>query len=166
MCFLNRGLSPNTLRCQSFAFTDVDGDAAIFLSLGPSSTGSTGSNGQDVVLNASGSRVYTASGAPYVFASASPTLVYAPVYLTGIAYPHNVEIAPDGRLFTGSGLGGSGPDTWYYDSNETLLGTMRVGTEGGEVMADQLKFSGDGLRIVALVDNFPNADTLRLIDAP
>jgi hypothetical protein len=158
VCTLNRGLSPNTLRCYTVEFTDEGEDVAIFHLVGSSSPGS---NGQDLAFSLDGTRVYAASGAPYVFASMpfhSPNSI---TYLPGTAYPTNVEIAPDGRLFAGAGDWYGPIDLWIYRPDGTEQAQMRVAGTQQDLEDDTLKLSGDGLRFVALDER-----TLRIFDTP
>lgn len=114
----------------------------------------TKSNSKDYAFNADGSRMYLAVGAPYDFyvvdtTVAGPSLPQVQV-LPGSAYPNNVEVARDGRIFTAiTGYGDSARhDAWIFSPDGTLLKAFDLAYYG---LGDgSLKVSGDGLRMVSI----------------
>lgn len=69
LCALDSGLSPYSINCYAFEYDEVA--ARLDIVGGGSNSGHftprVGSNGQDIALNADGTRAYVASGAPYLF---------------------------------------------------------------------------------------------------
>jgi len=152
LCTIDTGLSPYSLACYTLDYTSANGGQLLLTGagggLGFGSFG-VGSNGQDVAVNADGTRVYVASGAPYefdVFDTANMSLVQR---LPGDAYPDNVEVAADGRIFAGA-FTTSSPGIWVYAPGGALLHQYAAG--GFNLGAGQLKVSGDGLRMSTVAD--------------
>lgn len=145
LCTLNTGISPYTLTCYPLEFSPASG-----VLLGTEKTGAwgVGSNGQDVAINADGTRVYVASGSPYNFSVYDPTAAGSSMSvvqsLPGNAYPQNVEVARNGNIFAGSTSFSTQKDLWIYNSNGTELASYTSLSTGPR----NLTVSGDGLRVL------------------
>jgi hypothetical protein len=120
----------------------------------PLSPGVTAYNSEDYAFNEDGSRMYLAVGSPYDFyvvdaAAAGPSLPMVQV-LPGAAYPNNVEVARDGRIFTAifGYADTSGHDAWIFAPDGTQLEALDLTYYG--IGTGTLKISGDGLRMVSL----------------
>jgi len=128
--------------------------------------GHAGDNGTSVALSPDGVRMYTACGAPYVFGvyglSESGATALTP--LPASPYPGAVDVAWDGRVAGTAATSSSSTDLWIYPGDGTTvpLATHVLGEGSAEVRAQQLAFSGDGLRIIGLTD----APAVRIVTAP
>lgn len=163
LCTLTSGISPYTVTCYALTAT---GDGRLVI--GAPKEARDGMFGKDVALNADGTRVYVASEDPFAFSvyGAATTETWMPreQLLEGAAFPNNVEVARDGRILGGAALdsispsllsrfGDAGPkdaDTWLYGPNGVFLRGYYLAAKESLLMPRQLKFSGDGLRLVAL----------------
>ena len=159
LCTVDVGLSPYSLSCYSLAFGSSQ-DRPLIIGPGHSVSGSgangqVGSNGQDLALNADGSRVYVASGAPYVFTAFDATSSSLPVVqsLPGDAYPNNIEIMSDGRILAGANVLYGSKDVWVYTAQGVLVVDDHVAGYAHGLLPGQLKATGDALRFVALTDD-------------
>ncbi|HJW73944.1 MAG TPA: hypothetical protein VJ486_14055 [Geothrix sp.] len=123
----------------------------------------SGATGDDIALNADGTRLYTATGWPYNFPVYDATAAGLPLVQTlpGNAYPSNVEVAKDGRIFCMASQG-TPLDTWIYAADGTLLNSMKV-AGFGILSQGTMKVSGDGLRMIFLVDDLYQARTLQMV---
>jgi hypothetical protein len=123
----------------------------------------TGAYGDDIALNADGTRFYTAAGWPYNFYVYDATAANLPLVQTlpGDAYPANVEVAKDGRIFCMASQGNP-LDTWIYAADGTLLNSMKA-AGFGILGQGAMKVSGDGLRMIFLVDDLYQAKTLQMV---
>jgi hypothetical protein len=165
-CLLDGGISPYTLSCHALAYQD-EGDAVV---IGPGKRDGfgteVGSNGQDVAMNADGTRVYVASGAPYHFTvyDAATTESTMPVVQTldGTAYPNNVEVAFDDRIVAGASVWYGPKDVWVYSPSGILAQDFYVSGYAHAILMRQLKVSGDALRLLVLTDD----PTFQILTAP
>jgi hypothetical protein len=109
-------------------------------------------NTADYAFDEDGTRMYLAVKSPYDFyvADSTGTAQSMPHVQTlpGNAYPNNVEVARDGRIFAGNT--GYGKNAWIYAPDGTQLRSWEIAYIG--VLDRMLKVSGDGLRLVALVE--------------
>ena len=109
-----------------------------------------GSNGEEVALNADGSRAYVAAGAPYSFTvyDASSAAAELPVLanLAGSPYPSSIQFGADDRIYGAANVLESDPvDVWVYDQAGNPGPTFDLG--GG---VRRLAISGEALRMTAL----------------
>jgi hypothetical protein len=154
-CTLDGGLSPYTVTCYALSYDEATSQPQI----GPGKSGGfgTGSNGQDISVNADGTRAYVASGAPYVFtvydASTSQATMPVAQSLPGDAYPNNVEIMDSGHVLCGASVWYNPTDVWIYDAMGFQLGVRKLGGYAHALLPGQLRGSGDGLRAIALTDD-------------
>lgn len=110
-------------------------------------------NSADYAFSADGSRFYAAFGAPYDFyvfdtagTSSSLPLVQT---LPGNAYPGNVEVAKDGRIFCMTD--NSSPyDLWIYGPDGVQKDARKLVPYGSVMRNSGMRVSGDGLRVAIL----------------
>ncbi|MBI3775912.1 MAG: BACON domain-containing protein [Gammaproteobacteria bacterium] len=142
LCHVNTGTSPYTVVCHSLFYGYSTGDAMLGLS---KSLRSGGSDGRDIALNADGSLVYVAAGAPYAFLAYNTATMETAQTLAASSYPNTIEIAANGLVFGGIDTTGSN-DVWVYDSSG-VLSTM---FSTSSLVSGQLALSGDSLRMITL----------------
>lgn len=108
-------------------------------------TSSTAANGQDSCLSNDGTRIYTASGAPYTFPMyRSNTTVFQYLgELPASAYPNNAECGWSGIFVGGAQTYSMEQDTWIYRSDNSLLTTFHLSAS-----ARWLVLSGDNVRLI------------------
>lgn len=106
----------------------------------------------DLKANVEGTRLYTASGSPYVFPVYDGTDLTAIATLAGGAYPNNVDLGPTGLLYGGRSTGLDEADVWVYDTNNgnAAVESLDVSTSSNDVTPRDLAVSGDGLRLVTI----------------
>jgi hypothetical protein len=156
LCSVDTGLSPDTLSCFGLAFVSTPYWQLVIgppeTTLGSSPNGQSGSNGEDLAVNADGTRVYVASGAPYSFEGYDPTSSTLPDVqsLPGDAYPNNIEVMTDGRILAGADVADGMKDVWVYSSQGVLGFHEDIAGRGNGLRARELKASGDALRLAAL----------------
>jgi hypothetical protein len=153
LCTLDSGISPYSLHCYGIAYRAPIRELSF--QAGGGAVWGAGSNGQDVAVNADGTRAYVASGAPYHFDVYDPTQSPMPIVqsLPGDAYPNNVEVASDGRVLAGASVWYGDTDVWVYDARGYELDRFKLSGYAKALLPAQLKASGDALRIVALTDD-------------
>jgi hypothetical protein len=152
LCMLDRGLSPNTLRCYALQYTDVEGDLLWMKSIGEIHTGY---DGRDVAFSADGGTVYTACVGPRALTAVDINAMSTSLrYLQGPAYLYasNAETSIDGRLFAGADLDVLQQfDVWIYSSDEAVLHELRIADDRNvPILPGQLRLSNDGLRMITL----------------
>jgi len=110
-------------------------------------------NSADYAFNADGSRFYAAFASPYdfyVFDTAGTGYSLPLVQtLPGAAYPGNVEVAKDGRIFCLS-ESASPYDFWIYGADGTQKDVRDLIPYGSPQRSSGMKISGDGLRVAVL----------------
>lgn len=142
LCHVNTGVSPYSVVCHSLFYGYSTGDAMLGLL---KSLRSGGSNAQDIALNADGSLVYVAAGAPYAFIAYDTATLNVAQTLTAAPYPNAIEIAANGFVYGGIDTTGSN-DVWVYDSS----GMLSTNLSTSNLVSGQLVLSGDSLRMVTL----------------
>ncbi len=113
-------------------------------------------NSQDYAFDNPGTRMYMAVGAPYDFyvvdTTTSSTSLPLVQTLPGDAYPNNVEVARDGRIFAGiagyTTKFGPRENAWIFAPGGAKLASFLVSSSGP--LDRQLRVSGDGLRMVTI----------------
>ncbi len=153
------GSSPSGFFGWTMDFIYLDGGT---MSMTPAFQGSGGSNGQDIAVNADGTRIYSACGGGYgpgynfgVFNAPNSGAGAIPLTpLPGDAYPNNVEVAKDGRVFCGASVWYGPKDVWIYNaSTGALLASFKLSGYAKAILPRQFKVSSDGLRLVVLTDD-------------
>lgn len=100
------------------------------------------SNGQAIAVSGDGSGLYTASGSPYDILSLDPlSLALIADLPGGSAYPSNVAVAWDGRVFAGTGFSYVSDQMLVYSSSGALLSTYPTPSQ----VAGQMVVTGDGI---------------------
>lgn len=153
LCITDIGFSPSGIGCHALGLDESSGEVTLGEFIGGDDEGNfVASNGQDVAVNADGSRVFAASGAPYFFRAYDAAGKLAQI-LDGEAYPNNVEVTEQGITLAGGDVLYGPTDVWVYDADGFLLATHKLAGYANGLVARQLKASGDGLRIVALTSD-------------
>lgn len=151
VCALNMGYSPWSLSCHTLGYSSLGTGAVV--SLSSRSLRGDGGNGKDVALNADGSRVYVASGAPYSFTVLDGADLSYLESLTGAAYPNNVEIASNGTVVGAANVWYGPYDLWVYDESGAEVSKQYLSGYAKSIRDRQVHISGDGRRIVVLTDD-------------
>jgi len=134
-------------------FSAVAGGSLFMKQISPGVFMSTGAPGS-VAANSDGSRLYTADGAPYqcmVYSADNGSTIGA--LPGGDAYPNNIKVASDGRIYCGISGWYSAADVWVYRSDGSLQTTFKFAGYARELLTRQLAVSGDGLMMVALTSD-------------
>lgn len=108
----------------------------------------------DVAVSRDGSRVYVASGWPYLCKRVSPTDFTEIGSLPGgDAYPNNVEVGSDGRVYCGISGWYSTADVWMHAADGSLLKSFKFAGYAKALTARSMNISGDGLIMVGQTDD-------------
>jgi DNA-binding beta-propeller fold protein YncE len=109
------------------------------------------SNGGDIAVSPDGTRLYTATGAPYVCSSVDPqTLGLVGSLPGGSAYPNNVEVTQDGRVICGVNGIYSTFDFWVHTAAGALISGYKVVGYAQGLVAGQLVVTPDSFVVVTL----------------
>ena len=149
-CKIDSGRSPYSLACYTLKYSHAKNKLNVGY-IGNVAHGS-GSNGQDLALTPDGSRVYAASGSPYVFIGFNTKNMQKDQVLPANAYPNNVEIGSDGYLYGGLNNASNPEDIWIYDKNGVEQSSYLTEGYSTDIEPRQLRVSGDALRMIALMD--------------
>ena len=159
LCHQTTSWYPYTLSCHGLY---IASDTPSQVLLGPIKSGLAGNGtqaGSDFAINWNGTRVYVpsfmccsaATGEFRVFDATTSTATMAETQTFHYAgNPNGVEIHPDGRIFFGSAVAGTGTDVWVHDSNGAFLTSYELSSSAGALST--LMFSGDGLQAIAISD--------------
>ncbi len=71
----------------------------------------------------------------------------------GNAYPNNVEVGSDGRVYCGIFGWYSEADVWMYSSSGQIIKTFKFAGYAKALLGRSLAVSGDGLMGIALTDD-------------
>jgi hypothetical protein len=150
----SRRLFVNSSSAYSVDYSEMLGGMLVFAryaSLAPStSQGSAGA----VSANLDGTRVYTANGAPYRCTGYSGDNGSEIGFLPGgDAYPNNVKVASDGRIFCGIFGWYSSADVWVHRPDGSLQTSFKFAGYAQALLTRQMAVSGDALMMVALTDD-------------
>lgn len=151
---LNQGLSPASAASFALDFADVGGGKLMVQALASSWDAGSSSNGQDIAVQADGSTVYLASGAPYHFVTLEGAdLAYSGYLPEGAPYPNNIAVGSDGRV--AGGLDGiyEDKDIWVYRSDGSVHSSYKTSGYARGLLPRQMHFSGDARMLVALTDD-------------
>lgn len=150
----NEGLSPASVYAYDVDYSEVGGGTLFVKQTATGWSVNNASNGRDIAVSADGSHLYTASGAPYRCGNVDPVSLAGLGLLTGgDAYPNNVKVDRQGRVFCGISGWYSTADVWLHDSNGTLLKSFKFAGYARELLARQMAVSGDGMVLVGLTDD-------------
>ncbi|HIV70906.1 MAG TPA: hypothetical protein H9903_08260 [Candidatus Aquabacterium excrementipullorum] len=109
-----------------------------------------GGNASDVAASLDGQNIFTAAGGYYAFPAWDGTTLMPLGYLQGDAYPNNVEIASDGRLFAGISSGWD-TDLWIYRPDGSLHSKYLLRTYQESMLGRTLKASGDAMLAITVM---------------
>lgn len=135
------GLSPASVVAYDVDYSDIQGGTLVVKTLRTGWSIGASSNGRDIALSPDGTRLYTATGAPYACSVVDPaTLSLLSSLPGGNAYPSNVEVTRDGRPICGNG-----GQFWVHSAAGALLSTYTIVGGYGD---RQLVVSPDGFVVV------------------
>lgn len=150
----NEGISPSSIWAYSVDYSDLNGGTLNVSLLSPAGVTGISSNGRDIAVSGDGSRLYTASGAPYQCSALSPvSLSYISSLPGGDAYPNNVKVASDGRVFCGISGWYSSSDVWVHGADGTLIRGFKFAGYAKNLLDRQMVVSGDGLMLVGITND-------------
>jgi WD40 repeat protein len=151
----NRGLSPASAGALSLDYSEVNGGTLMASDAQGAPWFYNGSsNGRDIAVSPDGTRVYTATGAPYrctVLAGSDMSLIGS--LPGGDAYPNNVEVTSDGRVICGISGRYSSSDFWVHSATGALIQGYKVAGYAREIKARQMVVTPDGLIVATLTDD-------------
>lgn len=154
---ISTGLSPAQVGADSLVYSTLPSVGLIVTQTAFNSGAFTPlSNGQDIAVSPDGKRVYTASGAPYVFEVFNSATLAIQSSLAGDPYPNNIVTSWNGLVAAGSSsaLDAAG-DIWIYDSSGNLVTRMSSDSVTSSTVFHALAqrsllFSGDGARLASM----------------
>ncbi len=150
----DEGFSPATVLAYDIDYSDVGEGTLRSSRIASASFINGASNGQDIAVSADGNRLYTASGAPYRCSSVSPAnLSFIGSLPGGDAYPNNIKVGSDGRVFCGISGWYSGADFWVHDADGVLLKSFKFAGYAKNLIERQMVVSGDGFIVVGLTND-------------
>ncbi|HSD39363.1 MAG TPA: hypothetical protein VLC92_17780 [Rhodocyclaceae bacterium] len=143
---MSLGLSPATVYVYGIDYSAVSPS----LSVVAKATGYAGGNGKAIAVSRDGSSVITAGGGAYEFGRQSLPGLGVMSALTGAAYPNNVRVGSDGRIFAAISDWYGTTDFWVYRADGSLQSTYLLRGYAREILDNELTPSGDALMAVAL----------------
>ncbi|MET3462204.1 YncE family protein [Variovorax atrisoli] len=146
----NTGISPTSVAAYDVDYSAMANGILMVKSTAEARSINNASNGSDIAVNADGTALYTASGAPYRCSSVNPlNLGFVASLPGGGPYPNNVEVTKDGRVLCGINSGPDLDSIWVHDPNGVLL--KSVSLQGYGYLHDrQLVVTPDGMMAVGL----------------
>lgn len=148
----NEGISPSSAYASAIDYSAM-GNGTLFIANAGEGPFGLGSNGQDIATNADGSRVYLANGSPYKCSVLDSSLKEIGSLPGGAAYPNNVEVDSQGRVYCGISGWYSPADVWVHDANGALLGSFKFAGYAQNLLPRQMAVSGDGMVLVGLTSD-------------
>jgi len=151
----NSGVSPASAGALSLDYSEVNGGTLMAADAkGAPWFYNSSSNGRDIAVSPDGTRVYTATGAPYrctVLAGSDMSVIGS--LPGGDAYPNNVEVTSDGRVICGISGWYSSSDFWVHSAAGALIQGYKVAGYAREIKARQMVVTPDGLIVATLTDD-------------
>jgi len=150
----DQGISPASLGGYKTDYSEMGGGTLFVSSAAGAAWNTAGSNGTDVAASPDGKRVYGASGAPYrcsAYQGSDLSLIGS--LPGGDAYPNNVEVGSDGRVYCGIMGWYSTADVWVHAADGTLLKSFKFAGYARALLPRQMVVSGDGMVLVGLTDD-------------
>jgi sugar lactone lactonase YvrE len=150
----DQGYSPASLGAYNVDYSEMGGGTLFAAATGGAGWNTAGSNGTDLAASPDGTRVYGASGAPYrcsAYQASDLSLVGS--LPGGDAYPNNVEVGSDGRVYCGIMGWYSEADVWVHGADGTLLKSFKFAGYARALLPRQMVVSGDGMILVGLTDD-------------
>ncbi len=160
-CTVDVGDNGVLISCPSLDFTSLNGGQLLLGSTGTASA--QGVNAADIAVSADGTVAYVASGTNNGIIAVRKYSTQDLSFLGGFATAglvNNVEVAADGRIFGASEnvFTFGDPDVWVFTAAGTLLTTRELAPlSASNILARQMKVSGDGLRLIVLTADLPPA---------
>lgn len=153
----NTGFSPSTVEAYRMAFRDV-GDGALSLGKQPYDIFSpkvrSRSNGQDIAITPDGSRLYIANGSPYRCGMLdTATLEDSGSLAGGSAYPNNIKVASDGRVYCGISGVYEPDDVWVHRPDGSIQASFKLASWARNILTGQMVVSGDGMMLIAITND-------------
>lgn len=150
----DEGLSPSSISGYDVDYSAISGGMFMVKNLGGNWSVNNSSNGTDIAVSQDGSRVYMASGAPYRCSRVDPrNLTFIGSLPGGDAYPNNVEVGSDGRVYCGISGWYSTYDVWMHSADGVMLKGYKFAGYAKALKPRQLVISPDGLIMIALTDD-------------
>jgi hypothetical protein len=151
----NRGISPTSVSSFYVLYDDIKGFRIVYVRTNLFNS-PPASNGQDLAVSLDGSKLYSASGAPYKCSALDATnLAFTGALPGGEAYPRNVEVDSNGRIYCSNES-----HVWVHAPDQSLLKTIDVSVNSGDA---RLRIGSDGMTAAVLSGYF---DTFQLIMLP
>jgi sugar lactone lactonase YvrE len=150
----NQGISPASLGGYKTDYSEMGGGTLFVANAQSAAWNTAGSNGTDLAASPDGKRVYGASGSPYLcsaYQGADLSLIGS--LPGGDAYPNNVEVGSDGRVYCGIMGWYSAADVWVHAADGTLLKSFKFAGYARALLPRQMVVSGDGMVLVGLTDD-------------
>jgi len=150
----NRGISPASVSAFDVDYSEMSGGVLMVKSTAGTSNINGSSNGADIAVSADGSRLYTATGAPYRCSWVdAATLGLVGSLPGGNTYPNNVEVTSDGRVICGIAALYLNTDFWVHSSTGAIQKTFKVSGYAKTLKDRQLMVTPDGFVVVTLTDD-------------
>ncbi len=147
---IDSGYSPASATAYNVDYSAMGGGALFSAAAHGTGHGDIGSNGADIAVSNDGSRVYTAAGAPYRCSNLNAADMSVIGLLPGgDAYPTNVEVGSDGRIFCGIAGYYSAADVWVHGTTGALLKSFKFAGYAQTVQARSVNVSADGMIMIA-----------------
>ncbi|MES2148316.1 MAG: quinoprotein amine dehydrogenase [Pseudomonadota bacterium] len=107
-----------------------------------------------IATNVDGSRMYIANGSPYrCIAFSGADLSEIGSLPGGDAYPNNVRVGTDGRVFCGISGWYSSADIWVHRPDGSLQSSFKIAGYARALLPRQMALSGDAMMLIALTDD-------------
>jgi hypothetical protein len=150
----DEGISPASLLAFSVDYSELGGGTLFTAQTQSGWFVGDASNGADLAVSADGSRLYRASGAPYRCGWIKPSdLSFIGPLPGGDAYPNNVEVGSDGRVYCGISGWYSTADFWVHGADGVLLKSYKIAGYARALLPRQMVVSGDGMIVAVLTDD-------------
>jgi hypothetical protein len=147
------GLSPASAFAYDLDYSAISGGV---LMVGARANGfmMSAANGKDIAVSADGTRIYTASGAPYSCSILNAANLSSIGSLPGgSSYPNNVEVTSDGRVICGIFGWYSTYDFWVHSSAGALLQGYKIAGYAKALRDKMMVTTPDGLIVAAQTDD-------------
>jgi Viral BACON domain len=150
----DQGFSPASVSAYDVDYSAMSGGLVMIRRVAAASFINNAGNGRDIAVAHDGSRLVTASGAPYLCSSVDPiNLGFLGSLPGGDAYPNNAEVTIDGRMICGISGWYATSDFWVHSSTGALLSSFRVSGYAKALKDSQMVVTPDGIVVVALTDD-------------
>lgn len=145
------GYAPSGVNGYAIDYSAVGGGK---LRVTAMASGSANGYAGAIATNVDGSRMYLASGSPYRCITYSGSdLSEIGMLPGGDAYPNNVRVGSDGRVFCGISGWYSEADIWVHRPDGSVQKAIKIAGYAKALLPRQMALSGDGLMLIALTDD-------------